>query len=226
MPLDQTAATEITGFDNVPGFAQGQVRDLRVRWALEEIGRPYRTRLFDAFTPRPDDYLAWQPFGQVPAFDDGHVRLFESGAILLYLGERDERLLPREHQPRWDAIAWALAGLNSVEPMVMQLIINDVFNAGKPWTAEARPGIVAMLEERLGRVTAALGDKDWLTDRFSVADILMVTILRNLVSSNLLTGFPALDAYRLRGEGRPAFARALADQLASYKTEASEGASA
>src|SRR3546814_18932239 len=116
MPVDQAAATVVTGFDNVPGFAQGNVRDLRIRWALEEIGRPYRTQLMDAFAPRPEDYRHWQPFGQVPAFDDGDIRLFESGAILLYLRDQDERLLPPNPKIRRAATSWLLASLNRINP--------------------------------------------------------------------------------------------------------------
>ncbi|MET0178997.1 MAG: glutathione S-transferase family protein [Novosphingobium sp.] len=217
MAIDPIAPTAITGFANVPPFARGKVRDLRVRWALEEIGRPYRTELFDAFTPRPREYLARQPFGQVPAFADGEVRLFESGAILLYLGEQDERLLPRGGQARWNAIAWTIAALNSVEPMVMQLVFVEVFHADKPWSKQARPEIVALLTQRLQRVADALGDEEWIAVGFSVADILLVTVLRNLPGDGVLAGFPTLVAYVARGEGRPAFARALADQLSQFE---------
>jgi glutathione S-transferase len=214
MPLDANAQTTITAFRNVPDFAHGVVRDMRIRWALEEIGRPYRTQLLDAMAPRPDDYRQWQPFGQVPAFDDGKVRLFESGAILLYLGEQDERLLPRDEKARWEATAWLIAALNSVEPMLMQIVSLDVFLAGKPWTREARPSAVEFARSRLGRVTEALGDKEWLTGRFTVADIMMVTVLRNLRHTDIVAGFPKLAAYQARGEARPAFRQALADQAA------------
>lgn len=225
MSLDPSAPTEITGFDKVPDFARGRVRDLRVRWALQEIGRPYRARLFDAFQPRPEDYHAWQPFGQVPAFDDGRVRLFESGAILLYLGEQDERLLPRDPQERWTATAWAIAALNSIEPIAMTLVFVEVFNAGKPWSKEARADVLPLLQQRLQRLSDALGEKEWLAGRFSVADILMVTVLRNLPpGSEVLAKLPSLLAYRERGEARPAFGRALAEQCAGFKSEPVEGA--
>ena len=220
MPVDAAAPTEVTGFARVPDFARGVVRDLRVRWALEEIGRPYRVTLLDAFAPRPDEYLAWQPFGQVPAFADGEVRLFESGAILLYLGEADERLLPGEASARWNATAWLIAALNSVEPMVMQLVSLDVFNAGEEWAKLARPAALNLLEERLRRVADALAGRDWLAGRFSIADILMVTVLRNLRHTDIVAGFARLAAYQARGEGRPAFARALADQSADYRDHA------
>ena len=214
MPLDPTAETVISALRHVPAFAHGNVRDLRVRWALEEIGRPYRVELFDGMVPRPDDYRQWQPFGQVPAYADGAVRLFESGAILLHLGEQDERLLPREPQAKADATAWLIGALNSVEPMIMQIVMLDIFQAGKPWVKEARPSAVEFARSRLERVAEALGDEEWLAGGFSIADIMMVTVLRNLGHTDILGDFPALLAYKRRGEERPAFRQALADQAA------------
>lgn len=212
MPLDPTADIVISGLCNVPAFAHGNVRDIRIRWALEEIGRPYRVELFEGMTPRPDEYRQWQPFGQVPAYKDGSVRLFESGAILLHLGEQDERLLPREPQARADAIAWMIGALNSVEPMIMQVVNLDIFNAHKPWAKDARPTAVGFVESRLKRVAEALGENGWLTGRFTVADIMMVTVLRNLDHTDILGAYPTLAAYKTRGEARPAFQQALADQ--------------
>jgi len=214
MPLDPEATTVISALKNTPGFTHGLVRDLRVRWAIEEVGRPYRVELFEGMVPRPDGYRQWQPFGQVPAFDDGKVRLFETGAILLYLGEQDERLMPRDAQGKADATAWVIAALNSVEPMIMQLARLDIFQAGEAWTKEARPSTVEFVKGRLARVEEALGDDDWLTGRFSVADIMMVTVLRNLRHTDVVGGFPKLAAYQARGEARPAFRQALTDQLA------------
>lgn len=212
MPLDPTAETVISALRHVPAFAHGNVRDLRIRWALEEIGRPYRVELFDGMVPRPDDYRQWQPFGQVPAYADGTVRLFESGAILLHLGEQDERLLPREPQAKAGATAWLIAALNSVEPMLMQIVTLDIFQAGKAWAKEARPSAVEFARARLARVAEALGDNDWLAGGFSVADIMMVTVLRNLGHTDILDDFRVLQAYQRRGEERPAFRQALADQ--------------
>lgn len=214
MPLASNADTVVSALRNVPGFAHGNVRDIRVRWALEEIGRPYRVELFEGMAPRPADYRRWQPFGQVPAFDDGQVRLFESGAILLHLGAQDERLLPREPQAKADATAWLIAALNSVEPMIMQIVTLDIFQAGKPWAKEARPTTVEFAKSRLQRVAEALGDDEWLAGRFTVADIMMVTVLRNLDHTDILDDFPSLAAYKRRGEERPAFKQALADQAA------------
>ncbi len=210
----------ITGFGHVPKFAQGLVRDLRLRWALEEIGRPYRVELLDAMAPKPDDYHQWQPFGQVPAFDDGKVRMFESGAILLYLGEQDERLLPRDEARRWQAITWLIAALNSVEPSLMQIVMLDVFQANEPWAKDARPSAVEFARSRLSPVVDALGDREWLTGPFTIADIMMVTVLRQLRHTDIVAGFPKLAAYQARGEARPAFQQALADQMSGFAVAA------
>ena len=131
MPVDSTASTEVTAFRWVPDFAAGLVRDLRIRWALEEIERPYRIRLLDALNPRPADYFHEQPFGQVPAYKDDQVHLFESGAILIHLGLQDERLLPGDLNARMRSIAWLIAALNSVEPMLFELINIDIFKIGR-----------------------------------------------------------------------------------------------
>lgn len=216
MPMTDNSDTIVTGFSNVPSFARGAVRDLRIRWALEEIGRHYTPQLLDAFAKRPEGYRDWQPFGQVPAFDDGEQRLFESGAILLYLGEQDERLLPGEPQERWKAISWLIAALNSVEPMVMQIVSLDFFQAKEPWAKDARPAAVELARARLKSAEKALGNGDWFAGPFSIADIMMVTVLRNLNHTELLEEFPRLSAYKARGENRPAFQRALADQMAGY----------
>jgi glutathione S-transferase len=216
MPVDSTATAEVTAYRWVPGFAQGLVRDLRVRWALEEIGRPYRVRLLDATTPRPEEYFCEQPFGQVPAYRDDEVQLFESGAILIHLAISEERLLPFERAPRMRAIAWLIASLNSVEPAIFPLLMINVFNKGEPWTEGARPAFMQHLQNRLKCVSDALGDKEWLEDRFTIADLMLVTVLRQLRGGKVLDEFPNLTALVARGETRPAFQRALADQLAVF----------
>ena len=139
MPVDPNSEIEITAFRWVPPFAQGLVRDLRLRWALEEIGRPYSVRLLDATKPRPADYFCEQPWGQVPVYKDKEVELFESGAILIHLGMHDERLLPTDTQGRMRGIAWLIAALNSVEPAIFPLILVNVFNRDESWANEARP---------------------------------------------------------------------------------------
>ena len=216
MPVDSTANAEVTAYRWVPDFAQGLVRDLRVRWALEEIDRPYRVRLLDVTRPRPEEYFCEQPFGQVPAYRDDEVQLFESGAILIHIGLKDERLLPTDHAQKMRAIAWVIASLNSVEPAIFPLLMINVFNKGEAWTEEARPKFMERLDSRLKCVSDALGDKEWLEDRFTIADLMLVTVLRQLRAGRVLEQYPNLVALVARGEARPAFQRALADQLAVF----------
>jgi glutathione S-transferase len=210
------AAIEITAFSWVPDFARGLVRDLRPRWALEEIGLPYRVRLLDAMTERPEDYFLEQPFGQVPVFSEGEVQMFETGAILLYLGERSETLLPRDTIGRTRAMCWVVAALNSVEPAIMNLTSIDLFYAGEEWAKLRRPGAEDFTRLKLSRVSAWLDGKDYLENRFTVADLLMTTVLRNLRGTALVAEFPNLAAYVARCEARPAFQRALGAQLADF----------
>ena len=224
MPVDPNATAEVTAFRWVPPFAAGLVRDLRIRWALEEIGRPYRVRLLDALNPRPAEYFHEQPFGQVPAYRDDEVQLFESGAILIHLGSGDERLLPTDPNGRGRAIAWLIAALNSVEPMIFELINIDIFNRKEEWARLRRPQAVEKIEARLGLVADALGDRDWLEDRFTIGDLMMVSVLRNLRHTNLVKD--RLADFVARGEARPAFQRALADQLSVFAEHQPEGEAA
>ena len=191
-------------------------RDLRVRWALEEIGRTYRVRLLDAMNPRPADYFHEQPFGQVPAFTDGAVHLFESGAILIHLGLQDDRLLPGELNARMRAIAWLIAALNSVEPMLFELINIDIFNRGQEWTKERRPQVVEKIEARLKLLSEALGDHEWFEGRFSIGNMMVVAVLRQLRHTDIVGKTPNLEALLARAEARPAFQRALSDQLSVF----------
>jgi len=225
MALNERAAIEITAFKLVPEFAQGVVRDLRVRWALEEAGLDYRARLLDQ--ERPTEYLQEQPFDQVPCFNDGKVRIFETGAIVQYLGEQSEALLPRDPQGKYRAIQWTYAALNSVEPAVLSLLLIDIFYAGEEWAKLRRPGAEDFAKLKLKRVSDWLGDKQWLEgDRFTIGDLMMVTVLRFLRHTDLVAGFPNLAAYQKRGEARPAFQRALSDQMATYKQHEPEGEAA
>ena len=216
MPVDSTASTEVTAFRWVPDFAAGLVRDLRIRWALEEIERPYRIRLLDAMNPRPADYFLEQPFGQVPAFRDDQVQLFESGAILIHLAIEDERLLPFDRNERMRAVAWLIAALNSVEPMLFELINIDIFNRGQDWTKERRPQVVEKIETRLQLLSDALGDQEWFEGRFSIGNMMIVAVLRQLRHTDIVAKFPNIAALVARGEARPAFQRALSDQLAVF----------
>ena len=223
MPVDPSAPVRISAFNWVPDFARGQVRDLRVRWALEEAGIPYSVRLLDAMAARPADYFAEQPFGQVPAYRDETVSLFESGAIVLHVGESCETLLPRDPAGRARAVAWAFAALNSIEPTIMQLAAIDLFDPNAAWARERRPQVVEMIGARLDRLAEALGDKDWLEGRFTAGDLLMVSVLRILDHTDLVAGRPALAAYKERGTARPAFRRALAAQLADFRDRPTGG---
>ncbi len=215
MPVNDQAPIEITAFRWVPPFAQGLVRDLRARWALEEAGLDYRVRLLDQ--QRPDDYLLEQPFDQVPCFKDGKVAIFETGAIVQYIGEQSEVLLPRDPQGRYRAIQWSFAALNSVEPAIIRLVLIDLFHQGEEWARLGRPSAEDFARLKLKRVSDWLDGNEWLEDRFTIGDLLMVTVLRNLRDTDLVAGFPSLDAYVKRGEARPAFQRALAAQLAVFK---------
>ena len=219
MPVDSTAPVRITAFNWVPDFARGYVRDLRVRWALEEAGVPYAVRKITAVGERPADYFADQPWGQVPSYRDEEVQLFESGAIVLHIGRKFGAVLPDDENGRARSIAWAIAALNSVEPFVMQLPLIDIFHAGEAWTVERRPQVVEMIGRRLDRLADWLGDKEWLEDRFTAGDLLMVDVMRNLESSELLEQRSNLLAYVQRGKDRPAFKRAMEAQLADFEQQ-------
>jgi glutathione S-transferase len=215
MSVNPNASIEITAFRQVPDFAQGLVRDLRVRWALEEAGLDYRVRLLG--TPRPADYIQEQPFDQVPCFRDEQVRIFESGAIVQYIGEKSEVLLPRETQARYRAIQWTYAALNSVEPAILNVFAVTVFHANQEWAKLRRAGAEEFARLKLKRVSDWLGEKPWLEgDGFTIGDLMLVTVLRNLNHTGMVAEFPNLAAYQSRGESRPAFQRALSDQLAVF----------
>ncbi len=201
----------ISALGKAPRFARGQVRDLRIRWAYEEIGRPYETHLVD-FRDKGADYPRWQPFDQVPALREGDIEMFESGAILIRIGEQDERLLSREEQARWRTISWTFAALNSVEPFLFVPAILSVVARDAPWLGEAREALRPIARQRLQRLTDALGEDEWLAGPFSIADIAMLTTLR-MAEDALLEALPTLIAYRQRGLARPAFARALQGQM-------------
>ena len=205
----------ITTFAWVPDFARGFVRDIRARWACEEVGQPYDVKLIrDAKGP---DYRCFQPFGQVPAYADDEVEIFESGAIALHIAERGTGLLPNHPAARARAIQWLIAALNSIEPWVMQLAVVNLFEADQPWSAMRRDKVVADLQGRLADLGAALGDKAWLDgDNFTVGDLMMVSVLGGLRNTDILAGYPNLADYVARGEARPAHRKAMADHLAVY----------
>jgi glutathione S-transferase len=205
----------ISAFRWVPPFAQGQVRDLRVRWALEEAGLSYRTRLMEMGDQDKPEYRAMQPFGQVPIFDEDGQVLFESGAIVLHIGERSEALLPKDSGARARAIQWLIAALNSIEPHIMNVAVLDLFHAGQEWAKLRRPGAVEFAQRRLRSLAQALGDKPHLDgERFTAGDLLMTTVLR--IMPELIVD-PRLTAYVERCTARPAFKRALDAQLGDFK---------
>jgi glutathione S-transferase len=211
----------ISAFRWVPSFAQGQVRDLRVRWALEEAGLSYATRLLEQGDGDKPDYRALQPFGQVPIFVEDDVALFESGAIVLLIGERSEILLPKDGKARARAVQWLIAALNSIEPSAMNLAAIDLFYADEEWAKLRRPGAEAFVESRLEALSKALGDKPYLDgDRFTAGDLMMTTVLRILGHTDLVTSDLRLAAYVERCTARPAFKRALNAQLGDFRQAA------
>lgn len=216
MPVSEAADIEITAYSWVPPMARGLVRDLRVRWTLEELGLPYRVRRYNRAVSEAEDRIPEQPFGQVPCLVEGDVGMFESGAICLWLAERSELLLPREPQDRVCVMSWAFAALNSIEPFLMSYQVAKVFDADKPGAADYAPVIEERLVGRLGRLSEALGTRNWLTERFSVADILMAHVLMPLIDRGFAAMPDNLAAYVERARARPAFQAALAAQLADF----------
>lgn len=208
----------VTAFAWVPEFAHGHVRDIRVRWALEEAGLPYESRLLAQGENDGAEYRARQPFGQVPVFEEDGFVLFESGAIVQYLGERSEALLPRDPQARARAVQWLVAALNSIEPFVINLVLIDVFYKDEEWARLRRPGAEDFVKRRLAALAKALGDKPWLDgERFTAGDLIMGSVLRMLGYTELLQDEPRLAAYVERCTARPAFQRALDAQLADFR---------
>jgi len=207
----------ISAFRSVPPFARGQVRDLRVRWALEEAGLPYKTRLLEQGDQDKPEYRKLQPFGQVPILEEDGVVLFETGAIVLHIGERCETLLPKDQAARARATQWLIAALNSIEPFVMNVAVIDLFHADQEWAKLRRPGAVQFLQRRLAALSKALGDNPYLDgDRFTAGDLMMSTVLRILRHTDIVTSDRHLAAYIERCTARPAFQRALDSQLSDF----------
>jgi glutathione S-transferase len=225
MPINPNAAIEITAFAWVPEPAQGLVKDLRLRWALEEGGLDYRVRLIGM--ERPPGYEQDQPFNQVPCLRDDKVQIFESGAILQYIGEKSEALLPKDEQGRYRAIQWSCAALSSIEPFIQFRALLNNFWADQDWAEPAKPTFEHFARLRLQQLADRLGEKPWLEgDRFTIGDLMMVTVLRIAERSGQLADFPSLAAYVKRGEARPAFQRALSDQLAAFREHEPQGVAA
>jgi glutathione S-transferase len=211
----------ISAFKWVPEFARGQVRDLRVRWALEEAGVPYKTRLLEQGDQDKPEYRSLQPFGQVPVLEEDGLVLFESGAIVLHLGERSETLLPKEPAERARATQWLISALNSIEPFVMNVALIDFFYAKQEWAKLRRPDAVEFVRKRLSALSTSLGDKPFLDgDRFTAGDLMMTTVLRILKHTDVVSADKRLAAYVERCTARPAFKRALAAQMGDFRNAA------
>jgi glutathione S-transferase len=214
----------ITAYSWVPDFAKGLVRDLRVRWALEEARLQYQVKLITHEEKLTASYRAQQPFSQVPAYQDDDVVLFESGAIVLHIARTSGALLSTDRASRARAIAWVFAALNSVEPFIMGLVDVDIFSREEPWAKQSRPHWEGLVKKRLSDLAQRLAGREWLEDRFTVGDLMMATVLRILRHTDLVTSDPTLAPYLARCEARPAFQKALADQMASFKEEEARSA--
>ncbi|KQT34829.1 glutathione S-transferase [Sphingomonas sp. Leaf412] len=214
----------ITAFDWVPPFAQGQVRDLRVRWALEEVGQDYDVLYLSQGEQKQGPHRGRQPFGQVPTYEVGGLTLFESGAIVLHIADSHDGLWPETRDGRARAIEWMFAALNTLEPPIMDLSIVTIFERGEPWSEPRRPAVEARVHERLAELSERLGTREWLDGEvFTAGDLLTSSVLRIVAGDGMLDPYPNLVAYVARGEARPAFARALADHMAGFTGTAPPG---
>jgi glutathione S-transferase len=212
----------ITAFKHSPDRGKGLARDMRVRWALEEVGQPYDVRLVSFSEMKEAAYRALHPFGQIPTYQEGDLALFESGAIVFHIAERHAGLLPDDANGRARAITWMFAALNTVEPPIVDRSMAVLLEREKTWYEERLPILEHRVRDRLNELSSRLGDADWLEGEFSAGDLLMVTVLRRLNGSGILEEYPNLSAYVARGEARPAYKRAFDDQLAVF-TAASSG---
>src|SRR5258708_4543503 len=208
--------TTITAFERSPDRGKGLARDMRVRWALEEVGQPYEVRLVSFAAMKEPAHRALHPFGQIPTYEEGDLALFESGAIVFHLAERHAGLLPDDSNARARAITWMLAALNTVERPILDLVTAKFLEADKPWSEQRLPIIKDRIRDRLGELSRRLGDADWLDGAFSAGDLMMVAVLLRLKPSGMLDEYPTLSAYVARGEARPAYQRAFDAQLAVF----------
>ena len=207
----------ITAFERSPDGGKGLARDMRVRWALEEVGQPYKVRLVSFRAMKEPAHLALHPFGQIPTYEEGDLALFETGAIVLHIAERHAGLLPNaDPNARARAITWMFAAVNTVEPPILELGNARLLEGDKPWNKERLPLVEDRVRSRLKQLSARLGSADWLDGGFSAGDLMMVSVLLRLKSSGILNEYPNLAAYLARGEERPAYKRAFDAQLAVY----------
>ena len=213
----------ITAFANSPDRGRGLARDMRVRWALEEVGQPYDVRLVSFGELKESPHLAVHPFGQIPTYEEGDLALFESGAIILHIAERHSGLLPDDAKGRARAITWMFAALNTVEPPIVERSMATILERGESWYEERLAILDERVRVRLAQLSRRLGDVDWLDGTFNAGDLLMVTVLRRLEGSGLMEEHPNLVAYVARGEARPAYQRAFDAQLALFTGRSSTG---
>ena len=206
----------ITAFKSSPDRGRGLARDMRVRWALEEVGQPYDVRLLSFSEMKEAAHRALHPFGQIPTYEEGDLALFESGAIVFHIAERHAGLLPGDANARARAITWMFAALSTVEPPIFERSMATIVEREKTWYEERLLILEQRVRDRLNDLSSHLGDADWLEGEFSAGDLLMVTVLRRLGGSGILEEYPNLSAYVARGEARPAYKRAFDDQLAVF----------
>ena len=207
-------APTITAFEKSPDGGRGLARDTRVRWAFEEVGKPYDVRLVSFAALKQPDHLARSPFGQIPTYEDGELTLFETGAIVLHIAQSHEGLLPKDADARARAITWMFAALSTMEPPILDLTIARIFEKDQPWAGERLPLVEDRARVRLGQLAASLGDAEWLDGDFSAGDLMMASVLLRYRMPGILDEYPALAAYVARAEARPAYQRAFVAQLA------------
>ncbi|MDP3659293.1 glutathione S-transferase family protein [Phenylobacterium sp.] len=213
----------ITAFERSPDRGRGLARDMRVRWALEEVGQPYDVRLVSFEAMKQPAHLALHPFGQIPTFEEGDLALFETGAIVFHIAEQNAGLLPSDANARARAVTWMFAALNTVEPPVLEREMARLVERDKPWFEARLPILEDRIRSRLGALSDRLGDADWLDGDFSAGDLMMAMVLLRLKGSDLLGRYPNLAAYLARGEARPAYQRAFAAQLAVFTSQQPDG---
>lgn len=206
----------ITAFERSPDRGQGLARDMRARWALEEVGQPYAVRLVSFAAMKEPAHRALHPFEQIPTYEEGDLVLFESGAIVFHIAEHHAGLLPIDANARARAITWMFAALNTVEPPILDLQIARLLESDKPWYEQRLPFVEDRVRDRLDKLSDRLGDADWLDGAFSAGDLMMVAVLLRLKVSGMLHEYPKLEAYLARGEARPAYRRAFDAQLAVF----------
>jgi glutathione S-transferase len=204
----------ITAFERSPDGGRGLARDMRVRWALEEVGQPCKVRFVSFRAMKEAAHLALHPFGQIPTYEEGDLVLFETGSIVFHIAECHAGLLPPDAVARARAITWMFAALNTVEPPILELTNAKLLESDKPWSKKRLPLVEDRVRNRLKQLSARVGDVEWLDGAFSAGDLLMASVLLRLKLSGILNEFPNLAAYIARGEARPAYKRAFAAQLA------------